>query len=153
MGARQRLSPPLPEEYFGNAVFPGNVILIDVQKILENGVGWTAWQMNRMVASNNDGDKVRILYSEWVTKPNFNEFNAPPKNVYILINSPRFNIYENDLGWGKPVVARSGEANIFDGRITIFRRVEEGSVEIEACLSAETLSALAEDVEFMQYVG
>lgn len=50
------------------------------------------------------------------------------------------------------MAARSGVANIFDGRITIFRRVEEGSVEIEACLSPETLSALAEDAEFMQYV-
>lgn len=101
MGARQRLNPPLPETYFGNAIFPGNTIL-NVRKILENGIGWTAWEINKMVTANNDSDKVRELYSDWVKKkPNFNEFCAPPRNFYILINSPRFNIYENDLGWGK----------------------------------------------------
>ncbi|KAK4390503.1 protein ENHANCEDSUSCEPTIBILITY 1 [Sesamum angolense] len=70
IGARQRLNPPLPEEYFGNSVFP----------------------------------------------------------------------------------ARSGRANSFDGRITIYGGFEKGSMEIEACLFPETLSALVNDAEFMEFV-
>ncbi|KAK6164702.1 hypothetical protein DH2020_001566 [Rehmannia glutinosa] len=109
MGARQRLKPPLPEEYFGNTVFPGTVTL-ETGKMLRNGLGWTAWQINRMVGSSGGPDK------------------------------------------GKPVGVRTGRANSFNGRITVSGGLEEGSLEIEACLFAETLSVLAGDVEFMEFV-
>ncbi|KAI3449625.1 hypothetical protein Pfo_006290 [Paulownia fortunei] len=152
IGARQRLDPPLPEEYFGNAVFPG-IVTLETGKILENGLGWTAWQINRMVASGHEPDKAREFYVSWIKKPNFLQFDGLPSNHFILISSPRFNVYGNDFGWGKPVAVRNGRANSFDGRITISGGLEEGSMEIEACLFPETLSALVEDAEFMEFVA
>ncbi|KAK6164682.1 hypothetical protein DH2020_001546 [Rehmannia glutinosa] len=152
IGARQRLKPPLPEEYFGNAVFPG-FITLEIGKLLENNLGWTAWQINRVVASSDGPDKVREFYMDWIKKPTFLQSNGFPSNYFVLINSPRFNVYGNDFGWGKPVAARTGGANSHDGRITVSSWLKEGSVEIEACLFAETLSALEEDDEFMEFVS
>ncbi|KAK4390505.1 putative acetyltransferase [Sesamum angolense] len=151
IGARQRLNPPLPEEYFGNSVFPG-IVTTEAWKILENGLGWTSRQIHKMVASANGPDKVKEFYMSWIKKPNFLQFDGLPSNHFILINSPRFDVYGNDFGWGKPVAARSGRANGFDGRITIYGGFEKGSLEIEACLFPETLSALVNDAEFMEFV-
>ncbi|KAL0314959.1 UNVERIFIED_CONTAM: putative acetyltransferase [Sesamum angustifolium] len=151
IGARQRLNPRLPEEYFGNSVFPG-IVTTEAWKILENGLGWTSRQIHKMVASANGPDKVKEFYMSWIKKPNFLQLDGLPSNHFILINSPRFDVYGNDFGWGKPVAARSGRANGFDGRITIYGGFEKGSLEIEACLFPETLSALVNDAEFMEFV-
>ncbi|XP_057800844.1 protein ENHANCED PSEUDOMONAS SUSCEPTIBILITY 1-like [Salvia miltiorrhiza] len=151
MGARQRMSPPLPDEYFGNAVFPG-IVTLNAGKVAGNGLGWTAWQINRMVASANGAEKVKEFYSSWAKEPKFLQFDAIPTNHFILINSPRFDVYGNDFGWGPPVAARSGRGSSFDGRITVSAGLDEGSLDVEVCLLKETLSAMAEDVEFMEFV-
>ncbi|KAL0352085.1 UNVERIFIED_CONTAM: putative acetyltransferase [Sesamum calycinum] len=119
IGARQRLNPPLPEEFFGNSVFPGIVTT-------------EAWKILRMVWAG-----LRDKYIRW---------------WHLLTDLIRFDVYGNDFGWGKPVAARSGRANGFDGRITIYGGFEKGSLEIEACLFPETLSALVNDAEFMEFV-
>ena len=46
------------------------------------------------------------------------------------------------------MAVRSGVGNKYDGKLTVFPGAEEGSIEFEACLSSETLQALAEDAEF-----
>ena len=38
------------------------------------------------------------------------------------------------------------------GKTTVFQGVEEGSIDIEACLSSETLEVMMEDAEFMDVV-
>ncbi|PIN19527.1 Shikimate O-hydroxycinnamoyltransferase [Handroanthus impetiginosus] len=148
MGARQRLNPPLPQEYFGNAVFPG-IVTLEARKMPEKGRGWTAWQINRMVDSCKGPEKVKEFYVNWIKNPKFLQFDGLPSNHFILINSPRFHVYGNDFGWGKPVGVRSGRANSFDGRIVISEGLEEGSMEVGGCLFPETLPALMEDAEFM----
>ncbi|GFP97828.1 uncharacterized acetyltransferase at3g50280 [Phtheirospermum japonicum] len=102
--------------------------------MLENGLGWTAWQINRVVASFDGPDKVKEFYMGWIKKPSFLQSDGFPNNYFILLNSPRFDVYGNDFGWGKPVGVRSGGANSSDGRVSISGGLEEGSVEIEACL-------------------
>lgn len=151
MGARQRMSPPLPDEYFGNAVFPG-VVTLEAGKVVERGLGWTAWQVNRMVASANGAEKVTEFYSSWAKEPKFLQFDAIPTNHFILINSPRFDVYGNDFGWGPPVAARSGKGSSFDGRVTVSAGLAEGSLDVEVCLLKETLSAMVEDDDFMEFV-
>ncbi|XVF23883.1 hypothetical protein REPUB_Repub13aG0077900 [Reevesia pubescens] len=66
-------------------------------------------------------------------------------------SSPRFNMYGNDFGWGKPVAVRSGGIK-FGGMITLYCGAEEGSIDIQACLSSETLEAMANDQEFMDTI-
>ncbi|KAH6772757.1 hypothetical protein C2S52_004430 [Perilla frutescens var. hirtella] len=151
MGARQRMNPPLPDEYFGNAVFPG-IVTLEAGKLLEKGLGWAAWQINRMVASANGEEKVKDFYMSWAKDPKFLQFDAIPTNHFILINSPRFDVYGNDFGWGPPVAARSGRGSSFDGRITVSAGLHEGSLDVEVCLLTETLSAMAEDADFMEFV-
>ncbi|GER24817.1 HXXXD-type acyl-transferase family protein [Striga asiatica] len=151
IGARGRLDPPLPEGYFGNAIFPG-IVTLKIDDVLENGLGWTAAEINKMVGSFNGPSKVKEVYMDWIKRPNLQRLDRLPENYFMLINSPRFDVYSNDFGWGRPVAVRGGAANAFDGRITISRGLEEGSVEIEACLAAETLTGLEEDKEFLEYV-
>ncbi|CAI9785284.1 unnamed protein product [Fraxinus pennsylvanica] len=147
IGIRHRMNPPLPEEYFGNAVFKG-VVTLPAGKILNEGLGWIAWQINRMVTSRGH-EQVKDFHESWVKKPELLKFDSLPKNHFVLINSPWFDVYGNDFGWGKPVAVRSGKGNRFDGKITISAGVEEGSLDIEACLSPQTLHAIEEDAEFI----
>ncbi|CAI0411833.1 unnamed protein product [Linum tenue] len=71
----------------------------------------------------------------------------------LLSSSPRYDVYGNDFGWGKPVAVRSGAGNKFDGKVTVFTGVEAGSMDVEICLSPETLERLGGDQEFMAAVG
>lgn len=73
-------------------------------------------------------------------------------NVLMTSSSPRFNVYGTDYGWGRPVAVRSGRGSKRDGKTTVFQGAEEGSIDIEACLSPETLEAMMEDAEFMDAV-
>ncbi|KAE8697016.1 Detected protein of unknown function [Hibiscus syriacus] len=58
-------------------------------------------------------------------------------------------MYENDYGWGKPIVVRSGLGNKVDGKLTVFCGAEEGSIDVEACLLLQTLEAMVNDDGFM----
>ncbi|CAN1306430.1 Uncharacterized acetyltransferase At3g50280 [Linum perenne] len=75
------------------------------------------------------------------------------KGTLVLSSSPRYDVYGNDFGWGKPVAVRSGAGNKFDGKVTVFPGVEEGSIDVEICLSSETVERLGSDSEFMAAVG
>ncbi|RVX06021.1 BAHD acyltransferase DCR [Vitis vinifera] len=69
-------------------------------------------------------------------------------------SSPRFPMYDNDFGWGRPLAVRSGKANKFDGKISAFPgRDGAGTVDLEVCLAPETMAGLESDPEFMQYVS
>jgi hypothetical protein len=70
-------------------------------------------------------------------------------NSLATSSSPRFDVYGNDFGWGKPVAVRSGDQNKNNGKITLFEGVDEGSIDIEVCLSYEILEALGNDIEFV----
>lgn len=151
IGARQRLRPPLPEEYFGSAAQVG-VVKTTVGELLEHGLGWAAWEMHKMVASQTD-EEVRRFCESWAKNPNVIDKGGFTRNSLSISSSPRFNVYGNDFGWGKPVAVRSGVANKFDGKMTIFPGVQDKSVDIEACLCPDTLSAMCDDKEFMQVIA
>ncbi|RYR28664.1 hypothetical protein Ahy_B01g052799 isoform A [Arachis hypogaea] len=63
-------------------------------------------------------------------------------------SSPRFNVYGNDFGWGKPVAVRAG-SNIGEGMVVLFGGKEEGSVDVQVCLPYEILEAMESDSEFI----
>ncbi|CAN0909646.1 Uncharacterized acetyltransferase At3g50280 [Linum grandiflorum] len=69
-------------------------------------------------------------------------------------SSPRFPMYDNDFGWGRPLAVRSGKANKFDGKMSAFPgREGGGTVDLEVVLSPETMDAIEADEEFMQFVS
>ncbi|GMP83174.1 hypothetical protein CsSME_00037193 [Camellia sinensis var. sinensis] len=94
--------------------------------------------MNKAIAlQTNDG--IRKLYEDWVKNPKLLKMSVMTNNALTTSSSPRFNVYGNDFGWGKPVAVRSGSANKSDGKITV-------------CLLPQKLVAMRDDEEFMEAV-
>ncbi|OVA15851.1 Transferase [Macleaya cordata] len=153
IGNRARLNPPLPEAYFGNSI-QFEVATTKAGELLEKGIGLGASLLNQVVMSQ-DEEAIRNSWDSWAEKP---AFLFPDDNVvsptYTLIagESPRFNIYGNDFGWGRPIAMRGGLSTMFDGKISSVPGPTEGSIDIELCLSLETLKAMGNDTEFMEAV-
>ena len=153
LGTRHRMQPPLPKQYFGNAVH-GEIVISTAGDLMEHGVGWAAWRINNMIASKTT-QEVRKYLDEWVKNPwVVNTTSSPAISNKVLIgSSPWFNVYGNDFGWGKPIALRGGFGAKFDGSLLVFPGKEEGSFDFEVCLSPETLVAMGEDAEFMEAVA
>ncbi|GMN30234.1 hypothetical protein TIFTF001_002753 [Ficus carica] len=151
IGLRPRMVPPLPEEYLGNAVLLGEVKSL-AGKLVEGGLGSAAREINKMIASTAEEEVWKFL-EDWTKSPRFKTLGRFPSNMLVTGSSPRFDVYGNDFGWGRPIAVRSGPGNKFDGKITVFAGAEEGSIDFEACLSPQTLEAMADDAEFIQFLS
>lgn len=147
---RERLNPPLPEGFFGNAICPATVT-VKTGELLEHGFGWAALQINETIASH-DHEKLKCIYESWMRDAEVVKLGDLPSNYFMLHNSPRFDLYKYDFGWGKPIAHRSGVGNILEGKITGSPGLEEGSMILEICLSPETIQALEEDAIFGEFV-
>ncbi|KAI3857402.1 hypothetical protein MKW92_037220 [Papaver armeniacum] len=152
VGNRTRLVPPLPQEYFGNSV-NFYVATTKVGELLEKGHGWGALLLNQGIMSRDDA-AIRRSWDSWVQKPVFPDTAAIFQGTTLLTGgSPRFDMYGNDFGWGKPIAVRSGIANKFDGKISVIPGLLEGSLCVEACLSPKTLMAMENDTEFVNTIS
>ncbi|KAE8694386.1 HXXXD-type acyl-transferase family protein [Hibiscus syriacus] len=147
VGARQRFRE-LPDGYFGNAIL-GTFVTMKAKEVLEQGIGKPAWRMNRTIATMT-GECFKRLFKPWLTSPHF--VTLSNGDALTASNSPRFNTYGNDFGWGKPIAVRCGPSNKCDGMLTLYCGAEEGSIDVEVCLFPEALEALASDQEFMDTV-
>jgi hypothetical protein len=152
VGARQRMHPPLPKHYFGNAVQAG-IVLSRAGELVEHGHGWAAWRINNMIASKTP-EEVRKYLGDWAKNPwRLGNFSSSSNTILLTGSSPWFNVYGNDFGWGRPVAVRSGAAQKLDGKLNVLPGKEEGSIDFEACFLPQTLDAMAEDADFMEAVG
>ncbi|KAJ4841712.1 hypothetical protein Tsubulata_002993 [Turnera subulata] len=146
MNVRHRLRPPLPDEYFGNANI-GVSATARSGELLEHGLGWAALQINKMIHQQTD-EEIKRKLKAWVER-----LQAPkPVGIGGLVvgGSPRFNVYGNDFGWGKPITVRGGREKVLDCLIFSHPGAgEDGSVDIHACLSPEMLLAMENDTEFI----
>ncbi|XP_006659051.2 uncharacterized acetyltransferase At3g50280-like [Oryza brachyantha] len=138
--------------YMGNAVVPGAVRL-PAGEILEKGLGWTAWQVNRYVASFDEA-AMREALASWPRQPDFFTVVSLLGGANIITgSSPRFDVFGNDFGWGRPVAVRSGGANKFDGKVTVYEGPDgAGSMSLEVCLAPAAMVKLLADEEFMAAV-
>ena len=117
--------------------------------LLEHGLGRVALQINKVVASQTTEEE-RKNVEHWVKAPKiYKRPGLTSNNKFTTVSSPQFNVYGNDIGWGRPIAVRTGPSNKFDGSLTVFFGAEEGSMDFESCLSPETLQAMLEDAEFM----
>ncbi|KAE8697127.1 hypothetical protein F3Y22_tig00110633pilonHSYRG00154 [Hibiscus syriacus] len=119
------------------------------KELIEQGIGNPAWRMNRTIAAVT-GESLKKFLESWPARPNF--VNMSHGNAHIMSSSLRFDMYGNDFGWGKPVAVRSGSSNKVNGKLTLFCGAEAVSIDVEVCLLAETLEAIANDDEFMDTV-
>ncbi|CAN1257097.1 Uncharacterized acetyltransferase At3g50280 [Linum perenne] len=130
VNCRHRLSPKMDPLYFGNAIqsIPTYASAGDVTS---RELRWLAERLNENVSAGNlDGASM------------------------TMGSSPRFPMYDNDFGWGRPLAVRSGKANKFDGKMSAFPgREGGGTVDLEVVLAPETMAAIEADKEFMQFVS
>ncbi|KAJ4825693.1 hypothetical protein Tsubulata_046547 [Turnera subulata] len=156
MNVRQRLRPQLPDKYFGNAIIMESATAT-ASELLEHGLGWAAMQINKMIALQTDEEIKKQLKALVDRQSQALKLDQPAgSNVSGLIvgSSPRFDVYGNDFGWGKPITVRTGRGKVLDGKILSFPGAgEPGSVDIHACLKPEILLHLENDIEFMEAVS
>ncbi|XVF83898.1 hypothetical protein PTKIN_Ptkin16aG0530800 [Pterospermum kingtungense] len=152
VNCRQRLNPKLDPLYFGNAIqsIPTYASAGDVTS---RDLRWCAEQLNKSVRAHDD-ETVRRFVKEWEKDPRCFPLGNFDGASMTMGSSPRFPMYDNDFGWGRPLAVRSGGANKFDGKISAFPgRGGNGSVDLEVVLAPETMAGIESDLEFMQYVS
>ncbi|KAL2539900.1 HXXXD-type acyl-transferase family protein [Abeliophyllum distichum] len=151
VNCRHRMEPKLEPLYFGNAI-QSIPTLASAGDVLSKDLRWCAEQLNKNVLAH-DNDTVRKYVEDWERDPRCFPLGNFDGAMITMGSSPRFPMYENDFGWGRPVAVRSGQANKFDGKISAFPgRESGGSVDFEVVLASETMAGLESDLEFMQYV-
>ncbi|MCL7024898.1 hypothetical protein MKW94_026854 [Papaver nudicaule] len=150
---RQRMNPPLSENYFGNCIYAVSGTTTSGE-VIKNGIGRTALLLHEAVKEHAD-EKIRGLADEWMKKPViFQAAQFVDDSTVMMGSSPRFDMYGCNFGLGKAVAARSGYANKFDGKVSSYPGLTgTGSVMLEVCLPPETMSALESDEEFMDAVS
>ncbi|KAF5752890.1 hypothetical protein HS088_TW01G00808 [Tripterygium wilfordii] len=152
IGGRSRLHQLIPQQYFGNA-FQYEGTTLKAGDILECGIGYVACAVNKMITGNAEEEKLLNFLQSWVENPKLLSMEGKYTDALATSSSPRFNVYGNDFGWGKPIAARSGAANKYRGKLTLLPGAEEGSVDIEASLPLDILEAMGSDMEFMDAVS
>ncbi|XBI60097.1 hypothetical protein VPH35_041058 [Triticum aestivum] len=114
-------------------------------------LGWTAWLLNRAVASVDEATVTEELVA-WSKNPSLRyapDLGGDPA-IVVVSGSPRFDVYGNDFGWGRPLGVRTGPGNKLDGLITVFEDGGgAGGMELEVCLAPHALASLVADQELM----
>lgn len=152
VNCRHRLEPRLEPLYFGNAI-QSIPTAATVGELLLNGLSWSAARLHQNVVAHDDAT-VRRGVKDWESNPRLFPLGNFDGAMITMGSSPRFPMYDNDFGWGRPLAVRSGRANKFDGKISAFPGPEgSGSIDLEVVLAPETMAALENDLEFMQYVS
>lgn len=150
---RQRLDPQLPQGYFGNSIWVAKAAAT-ADEVLEHSLGWAAELLQKAVLELTD-KTVRNVFEAWMKAPFVYQIDAFfEPNSTVIGSSPRFNMYGNEFGIGKPVVVRSGYANKFPGKVTLYPGSDGGkSIDLELCLPPDAMSSLDTDYEFRALSG
>ncbi|XP_065853093.1 BAHD acyltransferase DCR [Euphorbia lathyris] len=152
VNCRHRLEPRLHPYYFGNAI-QSIPTIAPIGELLSRDLHWGADLLHKNVVAHDD-NTVRKGIADWEREPRLFPLGNFDGASITMGSSPRFPMYNNDFGWGRPLAIRSGRANKFDGKISAFPGKEgNGSVDLEVVLSPETMARIEQDEEFMQYVS
>ncbi|XP_015899599.2 protein ENHANCED PSEUDOMONAS SUSCEPTIBILITY 1 [Ziziphus jujuba] len=156
INCRAKLDPPLSPNYFGNSV--GAVKgASKVGELVENGVGWAAWQMNQALV--NYGDKeVRGSIDEWLeNRWVVTENNRTGHPGMVIINDyTKFDIFGNEFGLlGRPEAFLFGNRKLMrDGSVCCCSLGgKDGGFALEVWLLPHTMSNLLSDKHFMEMVS
>lgn len=150
VNCRHRMEPKLEPYYFGNAI-QSVPTYASAGDVLSRDLRWCAEQLNANVKAH-DNAMVRRFIDDWEQKPRCFPLGNPDGASITMGSSPRFPMYDNNFGWGRPLAVRSGRANKFDGKISAFPgRDGTGTVDLEVVLAPETMEALESDPEFTKY--
>ncbi|KAK7311255.1 hypothetical protein RJT34_09273 [Clitoria ternatea] len=152
VNVRQRMEPKLSDSYFGNAI-QSTAACASARDVLSRDLRWCAEQLNKSVRAY-DSTMVRRAVENWEREPKCFELGNHDGATLQMGSSPRFPMFDNDFGWGRPMAVRSGGANKFDGKMSAFPgRGGGGDVDLEVILAPKTMARLECDPEFMVYVS
>ncbi|KAG7548369.1 Transferase [Arabidopsis suecica] len=151
---RQRLNPPLKKECFGNVTNLATATTT-VGELLDHGLGWTALQICKTVRlkTNESYENIAKNWVRNVKRPKTSVGSRLANNSLIISSSPRFDVYNHDFGWGKPIAARAGPADGTGGMLVMFRGVEEGSIDVHATLNSSLWSDVLVNLLINDMVG
>ncbi|KAJ1266818.1 hypothetical protein BS78_07G007800 [Paspalum vaginatum] len=155
VGCRARVRG-IPAEYMGNTVTRA-VAWAPAGDVRRRGLGWAAWLLNRAAATFDEA-RVREELAAWARSPGFVRVKLPPADAVatalVTGSSPRFDVYGNVFGWGRPLGVRSGAGNKMDGKVTVYEGSDgAGGMALEVCLEPAALARLVADEEFMEAVS
>nr|KYP75843.1 putative acetyltransferase At3g50280 [Cajanus cajan] len=151
VNVRQRMEPKLGENYFGNAI-QSIATYASAGDVASRDLRWSAELLNKSVRAY-DSAMVRRAVEDWERQPKVFALGNKDGATVQMGSSPRFPMYDNDFGWGRPLAVRSGGANKFDGKMSAFPgRSGGGAVDLEMILAPDTMARLETDPEFMFYV-
>ncbi|CAL5203089.1 unnamed protein product [Lathyrus oleraceus] len=149
---RNRLEPKLSEYYFGNAI-QSIVTFASAGDVIDRDLTWCAEQLNKNIREYNS-DVVRRVVEDWEREPKAVKMGNHDGGIVQIGSSPRFPMYDNDFGWGRPLAVRSGGGNKFDGKMSAFPGREGGNaVDLEVVLATDTMGILENDPEFLLYAS
>ncbi|GAA0149947.1 hypothetical protein LIER_08995 [Lithospermum erythrorhizon] len=152
VNCRHRVDPKMAQLYFGNAI-QSIPTLASVGDLLSNDLNFSGGLLHRNVAAHDNATVLRGV-KEWEENPRLFPLGNFDGAMITMGSSPRFPMYDNDFGWGRPLAIRSGRANKFDGKISAFPgRDGNGSVDLEVVLAPSTMAGLELDLDFIQYVS
>ncbi|KAM3710360.1 hypothetical protein ACB098_01G025200 [Castanea mollissima] len=140
---RSRMEPPLSNDYFGNSVSAVEGVTT-ARELLEHNLRWAAWKLHEAVANHSD-KVVRDNFDIWLQSP----FVLQPARIF-----DPYSVMMGSSPSSTSVALRSGYANKFDGTVTSYPGYDGGrSIDLEVCLSPDSMSALESDEEFMDAVS
>ncbi|KAL8265634.1 hypothetical protein R6Q59_002978 [Mikania micrantha] len=149
---RSRMSPALGENYFGCTIQSVGMNA-SAGELLNQSIGWAAWGLHEAVVKHGDKE-VREYMDSWVKKPFIYKADAFFDGVGLQMgSSPRFDMYGIEFGLGKGLAVLGGNANRYDGKVTLYEgREGGGSMDLELCLLPENMADFESDQEFMTLV-
>ncbi|KAG8056793.1 hypothetical protein GUJ93_ZPchr0002g23719 [Zizania palustris] len=101
---RQRLSPPLPAHYFGNAIVR-DLVTVPVRDVLSQPLGFVAERIKRAVARVNDAFVRSVIDFLEVESEKGNQAargQFMPETDLWVVSWLGMPIYDADFGWGRP---------------------------------------------------
>ncbi|KAI3807196.1 hypothetical protein L1987_23121 [Smallanthus sonchifolius] len=149
---RKRLSPPSPDNYFGNSLHSLRATAT-TGRLLDCSIGWAAWRLHQAVVNHDDKVIKEFMDSRLKSPFVYTASRFFDASCIQIGGLPRFNIYGNTFGLGKGLAVRSGYANKFDGKVTVYPgRKSGGSMDMEICQLPENMEAFESDEEFIGVV-
>jgi hypothetical protein len=148
VNCRPRLIPPLPRTYFGNAIQVVSTT-VTAGELLNCDIFSAAGLLHRIIWPHRDAT-IRGKLQSYNENPTVFKMDGTIRDNSVMMgSSSSFPMYDNDFGWGRPVGARSGWANKFDGKVSAYPGKKEGSVDLEICLLPPFMAALDTDPHFL----
>ncbi|XP_073106989.1 putrescine hydroxycinnamoyltransferase 1-like [Elaeis guineensis] len=139
--ARNRLQPPLPPTYFGNAAFR-KAVVATAGEVVSDPLDHLAGKIHDAAVRSNDEffrSLIDSLEQVNMRRMHISAWALPGTDLYA-VSWLRMPIYDADFGWGKPVFMGTATSRSPCGMVHIMRSPgDDGGISVVASLEAENM--------------